>query len=115
MARRLRAFNLAVWLAALVPGTMTFVRLLSGKWQVAAVDALVALTYASTPLLHRFGPLAAPLVFGRISFALIFWVTSLVGISFSLFPHEFAFDAAHAPFAGQSKLCANDITIWRSR
>jgi adenylate cyclase len=79
VARRLRAFNLAVWLAALVPGTMTFVRLLSGKWQIAAVDASIALAYASTPFLHRFGALAAPLVFAGISFAVIFWVTSLVG------------------------------------
>ncbi|MBW7963675.1 adenylate/guanylate cyclase domain-containing protein [Bradyrhizobium sp. BR 10261] len=75
----MRAFNLAAWLAAVIPGTMTLVRLLSGKWQVAAVDALVALAYASTPLLHRFSPLAAPLVFGGVSFAVIFWVTSLVG------------------------------------
>jgi len=58
---------------------MTFVRFFDGKWKVAAADALIALSYASMPLLHRFGPLAAPLVFVGISYAVIFWVSSLVG------------------------------------
>ena len=75
----MRAFNVAVWLAAAIPGIMAFVRLFSGKWQLAAADAGVAAIYASTPLLHRFGPLFAPLAFGAISSAVIFFVTSLVG------------------------------------
>jgi hypothetical protein len=80
VARRVRAFNLAVWLAALVPGTMTFVRLLSGKWQVAAVDALVALTYAFDSLATSLWSARSPTpVRGGISFPLIFWVTLLVG------------------------------------
>lgn len=79
VARRLRAFNIAVWIAALIPGIMAFVRLFSGKWQVAAADALVATAYASMPLLHRFGPLAAPLTFVCVSYAVIFWVSWLVG------------------------------------
>ena len=79
VARRLRAFNIVVWIATLLPGSMTFVRFFDGKWKVAAADALIALSYASMPLLHRFGPLAAPLVFVGISYAVIFWVSSLVG------------------------------------
>jgi adenylate cyclase len=58
---------------------MAFVRFFDGKWKVAAADALVALIYVSMPLLHRFGPLAAPLVFVGVSYAVIFWVSSLVG------------------------------------
>jgi adenylate cyclase len=79
VARRLRAFNIVVWVAALLPGSMTFVRFFDGKWKVAAADALIALSYASMPLLHRFGPLAAPLIFVAVSYAVIFWVSSLVG------------------------------------
>ena len=79
VARRLRAFNIAVWIAALVPGGMAFVRSFDGKWKVAAADVLIALTYASMPLLHRFGPLTAPLVFVAVSYAVVFWVSSLVG------------------------------------
>ena len=79
VARRLRAFNIAVWLAALVPAGMAFVRFFDGKWTVAAADVVVATTYFSMPLLHRFGPLAAPLVFVCLSYAVLFWVSSLVG------------------------------------
>jgi adenylate cyclase len=79
VARRLRAFNIGVWLTALIPGGMAFVRFFDGKWTVAAADALVTLIYVSTPLLHRFSPLAAPLVFVGVSYAVIFWVASLVG------------------------------------
>ena len=79
IARRLRAFNIAVWVAAIIPGTMALVRLVQGKWQVAAIDVLVAASYASMPLLHRFGPLFAPLAFTAISYGVIFWVNWLVG------------------------------------
>ncbi len=81
VARRLRAFNAAVWLAATVPAGMVLVRLATGKWPVAAADALVAAIYVSMPLLHRFGPLVAPLVFLTISYAVLFWVSWLVGTS----------------------------------
>jgi adenylate cyclase len=82
VARRLRAFNIAVWLAAVVPASMAFVRFIDagpGKWKVAAIDAVVAIPYASMPLLHRFGALVSPLVFVAVGYAVIFWVSSLVG------------------------------------
>ena len=79
VARRLRAFNFTVWLAAIVPSCMVFVRFFDGKLRVAAMDVLVAATYVSMPLLHRFGPLVAPLVFVVISYSVMFWVASLVG------------------------------------
>ena len=81
VARRLRAFNVTVWLAATVPAGMVFVRLATGKWLVAGADALVAAIYVSMPLLHRFGPLVAPLTFLSILFAVLFWVSSVVGTS----------------------------------
>ncbi len=81
VARRLRAFNAAVWLAATVPAGMVLVRLATGKWLVAAADALVAAIYVSMPSLHKFGPLVAPLVFLTISYAVLFWVSWLVGTS----------------------------------
>jgi adenylate cyclase len=78
-ARRLRGFNIAVWVAALIPAGMAIVRFIDGKWKVGAADVLVATTYASMPLLHRFGPIVAPLAFVGVSYAVILWVTSLVG------------------------------------
>jgi adenylate cyclase len=82
VARRLRGFNIAVWVVALVPAGMALVRFIDagpGKWKVGAADVLVAISYASMPLLHRFGPLAAPLAFVAVSYTVIFWVSSLVG------------------------------------
>jgi adenylate cyclase len=79
IARRLRAFNIAVWIAAMVPGTMAFVRFFDGKLAVGIADVFVATIYASMPLLHRFGPLVAPIAFASVSYAVIFWVNSLVG------------------------------------
>jgi adenylate cyclase len=79
VARRLRGFNIAVWVAALVPAGMALVRFGDGKWKVGAADILVATTYASMPLLHRFGPIVAPLAFVGVGYGVIFWVTSLVG------------------------------------
>src|SRR4051794_40438215 len=55
VARRLRGFNIAVWIAALIPAGMAIVRFIDEKWKVGAADVLVATTYASMPLLHRFG------------------------------------------------------------
>lgn len=81
VARRLRALNVTVWLAATAPAGIAFVRLATGKWLVAGADALVAAIYVSMPLLHRFGPLVAPLTFVSILFAVLFWVSSVVGTS----------------------------------
>jgi len=77
IARRLRAFNIAVWIAAMVPGTMAFVRFFDGKLAVGIADIFVATIYASMPLLHRLGPLVAPIAFVSVSYAVIFWVNSL--------------------------------------
>jgi adenylate cyclase len=78
VARRLRAANIAAWILA--PGTAFFAveRFLDGSshWKYTA---LVALVYASTPLLHRFGPLAAPFAFVGVGYTFIFWVSSIVG------------------------------------
>jgi Adenylate cyclase, family 3 (some proteins contain HAMP domain) len=79
VARRLRAFNIAVWAAAVVPASMALVRYFDGKWKHAIADAVAAAAYASMPLLHRFGPLVGPLTFAGLSYAVIFWVSFLVG------------------------------------
>jgi len=82
VARRLRALNIAAWLAATVPAFFALVRFLDprpGMWKIATVNALAALGYASIPLLHRFGPQAAPIAFVIFAYAFIFWVSSVFG------------------------------------
>ncbi len=78
VARRLRAVNIAAWIVAVSTGSFAIQRFFdaSPHWKYTAV---VALAYASTPLLHRFGPLAAPLTLVGVGYAFIFWVSSIVG------------------------------------
>ena len=79
VARRLRATNIAVWIGTATVAFFAVWRLLDGSahWKYAA---LVALAFALIPLLHRFGPLAAPLAFVAIGYTWLFWITSIAGI-----------------------------------
>ncbi len=82
VARRLRAVNIATWTAASVLAFFAVVTLIgpvSGRWRIAAEIAAVAMVFAVLPLLHRFGPLAAPLAFIAIGCAYQFRVANLVG------------------------------------
>jgi adenylate cyclase len=82
VARRLRAVNITLWCVAFVVAGFGLVRLLNpipGWWWVGHVTLAASLAFASLPLLHRFGPLAAPLAFLALSYAFIFWVSWLVG------------------------------------
>jgi len=82
IARRLRAVNITLWCVALVVGVFALARFLDpipGRWWIGYVTLAASLVFASLPLLHRFGPLAAPLAFLASSYAFIFWVSWLVG------------------------------------
>ncbi len=82
VARRLRAVNITAWLAAAVTvfyAAFGLVEPSPGRWQLVAVDSAVALGFALLPLLHRFGPLAAPLVFIVLAYSFLFAVSVLVG------------------------------------
>jgi adenylate cyclase len=82
IARRLRAVNITMWCVALVVASFALVRFFDpvpGRWQIALVTFAASVVFASLPLLHRFGPLAAPLAFITFSYAFIFWVSWIVG------------------------------------
>jgi len=80
VARRLRATNIAAWIAGGATAFFAVWRLFQGvpHWKYAA---LVALAYGLTPLLHRFSPVAAPLALVAIAYAWSFWLATTVGIS----------------------------------
>jgi adenylate cyclase len=50
-----------------------------GRWRLALVSAVFAAVYASLPLLHRFGPLAAARAFVLVAYVFVFVVNWLVG------------------------------------
>jgi adenylate cyclase len=82
IARRLRATNIAASIGAVVTGFFAVLRFLDprpGMWKFGAVNALGTLLFGSIPLLHRFGPLAAPLALLGLAYAWIIWVTSHTG------------------------------------
>jgi adenylate cyclase len=82
VARRLRALNIAAWIAAAITTAFGFARLF-GLLPRDPVFALVqfgwALVFALMPLLHRFGPLAAPIGFVLVTYAFLTWATWLFG------------------------------------
>jgi adenylate cyclase len=66
VARRLRAMNIAAWITAALMASFAIRRLIDppdDKLRPGLVSAAAALCFAALPLLHRFSPLAAPLVF----------------------------------------------------
>jgi len=82
VARRLRAVNVTAWCAAAIALIFALVRFFDptpGRWKIGAINLAASIAYASLPLLHRFGPLAAPLAFIALAYAFVFWVSSVVG------------------------------------
>ncbi|MFO0989628.1 MAG: adenylate/guanylate cyclase domain-containing protein [Alphaproteobacteria bacterium] len=74
--------NVAAWLGAVVPAIFAIVRFVDPRpdvWTRGIVNALVAIALVCLPMLHRFGPLVAPLVFAAIAYAFIFRNTYQIG------------------------------------
>jgi adenylate cyclase len=83
VARRLRALNITTWVTAALGTGFAITQLLDpapGLWKPGVVNAVAAPIFAAIPLLHRFGPLAAPLAFSIGAYAFIFADCFLMGI-----------------------------------
>jgi adenylate cyclase len=80
VARRLRATNIGAWIGAATLGLFAVLRFVQGfaHWKLAA---LVGVAFGLTPLLHRFGPLAAPLALTAIVYAWGFWLSINGGVA----------------------------------
>lgn len=82
IARRLRVLNITTWIGAGVAAFFAITQVLDptpGLQKVAAINAVTAVAMMAIPLLHRFGPLAAPLAFVVCAYTAIFVVCSLLG------------------------------------
>ena len=80
IARRLRILNITTWAGASVAAFFAVGQILDGTpglHRVAAINVLAALLLMAVPLLHRFGPLAAPIAFVVCSYLAIFVVCSM--------------------------------------
>lgn len=74
--------NIAAWICAAQAGFFAILRLLDpapGMLRIGLTNVGIAVAFAALPLLHRFSPLAAPLVFTAFGYAMIFWATYTFG------------------------------------
>src|SRR5215204_7381512 len=79
-ARRLRVLHVTVWCSALLTSSFGLSQAFDRSlWPVAAVSGLLGLICAAIPLLHRFGPLAAPLTFAIATYAAFFALCVMLG------------------------------------
>lgn len=107
IARRLRAVNITLWCVAAVIGAFAIFRFLDpapGRWPVALLNLAAAVVFAALPLLHRFGPLWAPLSFVALSYAFIFWVTTVVGTGGAAYLYYLTAAALGVVFAGTERI-----------
>jgi adenylate cyclase len=82
VARRLRAVNVAAWIAGLVPAFFAILRLTDpgpGMLRRGAINAALAIAVFSLPLLHRFGSLVAPLAMVLLAYAFLFRTVWQIG------------------------------------
>src|SRR5437764_529627 len=82
VARRLRALNIGAWIAAATMAVFAVLRLVDpapGMFRRGLTNAAFALMAACLPLLHRFGPLAAPLAFVALVYAVLFRTSVQMG------------------------------------
>jgi hypothetical protein len=81
-ARRLRAVNVAACGTAVVPITFGLLRATDPeRWMFGLGTVSIGLAILATPLLHRFGSLAAPLALGLLVYAQIFRIVYTSGTS----------------------------------
>ena len=83
IARRLRALNITTWVTAALGAGFAVTQLLEpapGLWKPGVLNAVATLIFATLPLLHRLGPLAAPLAFSITAYVVIFFDCVLMGI-----------------------------------
>ncbi|MFV0494168.1 adenylate/guanylate cyclase domain-containing protein [Mycobacterium sp.] len=73
-ARRARILNITAGLSVLVSASFTAMQLLIGSWlwEVIWINLLALVTFATVPLLHRFGELVAPVTFIVAAYATVF-------------------------------------------
>jgi adenylate cyclase len=79
VARGLRVLNATAWGGAVFVLGFALYDAIAGLWTLAAINVLVALFLLAIPLWHRFGPLAAPLVYIAGAFTAIFVICSMLG------------------------------------
>lgn len=108
VARRLRAFNIAVWTGAAVIlffGVLRyFDKTTPFTWQLAVANLTTAPILAALPLLHRFSSAAAPFALTLIGDAFLYYVSSRLGTGIGVFFYYSSFTALGILFLGTERI-----------
>jgi adenylate cyclase len=107
VARRLRAVNMTAWIATFVTAVAATAQLTAaapGMWKLAAVNVATAIMCAAIPLLHRYGPLAAPSALLIILYASIFALSTLFGTVSGMHRYYLLFPAGVILFFGPERV-----------
>jgi len=103
VARRLRAVNITAWAGAAVIVVSMIARSfdpMPKTWELSVINRVTAVILIAVPLLHRFSPLAAPLVLVLVAYAFIFVVASMLGMGAGTYLYFFIIAALGILFIG---------------
>ncbi|HJQ57464.1 MAG TPA: adenylate/guanylate cyclase domain-containing protein [Vineibacter sp.] len=107
VARRLRAVNIAAWTVAALTVVFAVGQFLDpapGMWKPATANALYAPAFAAIPLLHRYGPLMAPVALLSTAYVAISVLILLFGIGNGMFIYFLMAPALAVLFLGTERL-----------
>ncbi len=107
IARRLRAVNITVFIAAPVAASFAVFQALDDLgtlWILVAINGIDALVWAAVPLLHRFGPFAGPLALAASVYASNFALTAALGTGSGIQLYYIAAAALSVLFLGVERV-----------
>jgi adenylate cyclase len=108
VARRLRALNIATWSGSaliLLFGVLRFFdKTTPFTWQLAVVNLTTAPILAALPLLHRFGPAAAPFALTLIGDGFLYFVSARLGTGTGVFFYYSSATALGILFLGTERV-----------
>ncbi|MCW5773299.1 MAG: adenylate/guanylate cyclase domain-containing protein [Rhodospirillaceae bacterium] len=114
VARRLRAVNITCWIAAPVAAVFALLQALDDWGRLAplvAINAADAVVWASIPLLHRFGAVAAPLALAGTVYASSFALTALLGTAAGIHLHYITAAALSVLFFGVDRIFISAVVV----
>ncbi len=114
VARRLRAVNITVWIAAPVAAAFALFQAVTDFERLkvlAAVNAIGAVVWASIPLLHRYNALAAPLTLAGSVYVSNFALCAALGTGSGIHLYYIAAAALSVLFLGVERRALSIVVV----
>jgi adenylate cyclase len=107
VARRLRAVNFTTWCSAVFVAGYAIAQCFDptpGLWKLVVANAVAATLLALVPLLHRFGPIAAPLGYSVVAYTASFIICAMLGTATGMPMQLLAVGAVSVLFFGSGRI-----------